>query len=120
MNEEALINEIETLYFNLERSKKALLEQYKASSQKYPIGFTFPYKGETAKITGYFVYLIEPDINQYDYAVYTGYTCYVPSICDAEIQTQSGKVIIGEQKDNGVNIIEKMGLKSRPSRTALY
>jgi hypothetical protein len=97
----------EKLYQQLGKDRESLLEQYKNANQKYPIGFTFPYKGETAKINGCFAYLFEPDTDHLDYDVFIAYSCYVPRICDQEIQDLLGKMtVIGDHKNSGVIIFE--------------
>lgn len=107
-NEEILFDEIEKLNKKLVEDKEALLEGYKAKTLKYPIGFTFPYKGELAKVNGFFADLVEPDyFHQFEYEIYAGYICYLPSFCDNEIALPNGgKGVIGDVHNAGIRVLQ--------------
>jgi len=106
--EEILFDEIEKLNKKLESGKEALLKEYKAKALKYPIGFTFPYKGESAKVNGFFADLVEPDyFHHFEYEIYAGYICYLPSFCDNEITLPSGqKGVVGDVHNAGIRILQ--------------
>ena len=90
MTDDDFFAQYKALDRRLENDQKALLEQYKATNQKYPLGFTFSYKNETAKINGCSVQLIEPDyISNFGYVVYIAYTCS----CIEDIKNEGVRVL---------------------------
>lgn len=100
MNDDLFFQKLKILYDNLDRGKQSLLEQYREANQKYPIGFTFPYQCETAKINRCEALLLD------DEEVCIVYICYVPQYCDREITTASGMVIMGDSDKAGVQIFQ--------------
>lgn len=108
MPKEVLYSEIEKLNQKLESDKQALLEAYRDKALKYPMGFTFSYKGEIAKVNGFFTDLVEPDyFHQFEYEIYVGYICYLPSCCDRVITLPNGgKGVIGDVHNAGIRVFE--------------
>lgn len=89
--------ELQNLEKEHQRKRQEILKTYKEKNQKYPIGYTFTYKGEQAEITGCFVELIEPD------TLYIRYSCYVPSWCDVNID---GVGVLGKKENIGLSVLQ--------------